>query len=455
MRAAVASGSKAISLSKAITLLAATSLALLALAIGVPPAAGQGGDTFIVRSTGDGGDVNLGDDVCDAHPLESRVRCTLRAAIQEANADTDEDRIEFRIGGANATGVKVIEVPDLDLPTITRPLVIDGYTQPGSSRNTAGRGTNAVLRIVLDGPGPFTAVGLEADDVPIDVRGLVIGDFGVGIRISGDDSIIAGNFIGTDAAGSAPRPTGWGIEVYGADRSRIGGSRRADRNLIGGNGTSGVYIGFGDGLRIMGNLIGVTASGAGDLGPDDYGIEFSADSAHDVLIGGDTKAKANVIAHAGSVGVSINDTGGGTGLSVRVLRNEIYANADLAIDLDIDGVTPNDGAPDADAGDNGLQNYPEIDSAISSGGVTTIRGTLLTAPARSYRLEFFSNPGATRQARKYIGGTIVTTDGTGFARWRFVPARMVPEGRAVLATATDLTAKQTSELSAPRTVTSP
>jgi hypothetical protein len=84
---------------------------------------------------------------------------TLRAVTMEANADEETERIEFRIGGAHATGTKVIRVSDENLPAIVHPLVIDGYTQPGAHPNTAVRGSNADLRVVLE-------TEPEASDVP-------------------------------------------------------------------------------------------------------------------------------------------------------------------------------------------------------------------------------------------------------------------------------------------------
>src|SRR4051794_12121915 len=74
---------------------------------------------------------------------------SLRQAIVDANNDTttNEVVIGFNIPGA---GVHTI-APLTLLPTITRPVVIDGYTQPGASPNTLVQGDNAVLRVELNG----------------------------------------------------------------------------------------------------------------------------------------------------------------------------------------------------------------------------------------------------------------------------------------------------------------
>ena len=51
--------------------------------------------TFTVDSTGDGGDSNTTDGVCD----DGSGNCTLRAAIEQANADAGTDTVEFGISG--------------------------------------------------------------------------------------------------------------------------------------------------------------------------------------------------------------------------------------------------------------------------------------------------------------------------------------------------------------------
>ena len=95
---------------------------------------------------------------------------TLREAITSANNNADvnadvvtqepyetvgTDAIHFNIPG---TGVHTIHVGETGLgalPSITGPVIIDGYTQPGSSANTNSveslLGSNAVLQVELDG----------------------------------------------------------------------------------------------------------------------------------------------------------------------------------------------------------------------------------------------------------------------------------------------------------------
>src|SRR6478609_7407154 len=59
---------------------------------------------------------------------------TLRQAILDANASPGPDLIAFDVSGA---GVHTL-IPASALPFITDPVTIDGFTQMGSSPNTAG-----------------------------------------------------------------------------------------------------------------------------------------------------------------------------------------------------------------------------------------------------------------------------------------------------------------------------
>src|SRR3954470_23547699 len=80
---------------------------------------------------------------------------SLRQAILDANSHAGSDTIAFNIPG---TGVRTI-TPATELPAITSPVTIDGYTQPGASANTAAAGDNAVPLIQLNG----TSAGASAN----------------------------------------------------------------------------------------------------------------------------------------------------------------------------------------------------------------------------------------------------------------------------------------------------
>jgi len=126
--------------------------------------------TFTVDSTGDDPDATPGDGTC----ATAGSACTLRAAIEEANANADADTIAFDIAGS---GVRTI-TPAGGLPTITAPLTIDGYTQLGSQPNTNPTGAiDAVPLIEIDGSaGSIDCVVVSNASHPgtVTIRGLVI-----------------------------------------------------------------------------------------------------------------------------------------------------------------------------------------------------------------------------------------------------------------------------------------
>ncbi len=223
-----------------------------------------------VNSTADTGDGDPGDGICDTGTITVPTRiCTLRAAIEEANANCGLDAISFNIPaatdpGCNAgTGVCTIRptmlVPPIPhpLPIITDTVTINGYTQPGAITATAT--TDAILKIVLDGSSAGDGVnGFEFKTDCSTIRGLNIHGFRVTDATSdppdfthgnaivvreGMTNTITGNFIGTDVTGTACVGNGGsGVLIGGydstadANRNTVGGTDPADRNVITCNG---------------------------------------------------------------------------------------------------------------------------------------------------------------------------------------------------------------------------
>ena len=96
-----------------------------------------------MNSTGDAPDTTPGDGFCDTGALNATgdPECTLRAAIEEANASAVIDTITFAIPAADpgyvAVGAYWSIQPASALPATTGTLTIDGYTQSGAARGTS------------------------------------------------------------------------------------------------------------------------------------------------------------------------------------------------------------------------------------------------------------------------------------------------------------------------------
>jgi CSLREA domain-containing protein len=413
---------------------------------------------IVVTFNGDQGDLDPNDGVCDATAATSED-CTLRAAIQEANARTGADEIDFSIPKFlrdPATGVATI-TPESPLPAITERVTINGYTQPGAHPNTLANGTDAAPKVQLDGTNLPNDDGLELQGSSGSViRGLVINRFNTGIELDGGTASnrIEGNFIGTDPSGTLDRGNTYGFFQFGAAQNTIGGTTPATRNLISGN-TTGIFFANGDANKVLGNLVGTDASGTGALSNDEFGVALTTLSAAAGTtgnrIGNGTAAGSNTVAFNGLAGIA---AGGKSVVHNPISRNSIFSNGGLGIDLVSEnngfGVTPND-AGDADVGPNGLQNFPAITAAKSSSTATAITGKLSSTAGRTFTVELYSNPSFTDEGKTFLGKKSVTTDSSGKATFTFKPASRVPVGRAITATATDASGN-TSEFSAPTQV---
>jgi large repetitive protein len=239
--------------------------------------------------------------------------------------------------------------------------------------------------------------------------------------------------------------------------STIGGASPGARNLISGNSFSGVLAQNGSsGNKIEGNLLGTDKSGTADLGTDDTFGVIVFNSSNNTI--GDSDPSdgaanaANTIAFHSLDGVGVD---GGSSTGNRILSNSIYANGDLGIDLNPDGVAPND-PKDPDTGPNRLQNLPLITSATTLGSFTSINGTLESTPStrqkkRTFTVQLFSNteadPSGYGEGKTFLGQILVSTNRNGNASFTFTPALAVPEGAFVTATATNKATGDTSEFS--------
>jgi hypothetical protein len=422
----------------------ALSLACVTLVMLVVAPAARANLLFEVNSTGDNPDTAVGDHLCDANLQTPGDQCTLRAVIQETNHEPGEDGIDFNIPGS---GVKTI-APRSVLPAITGPVEINGYTQGTASPNTKalGQGDNAILLVQLSGQNVPLTDGLTLDPGAAGslIKGLVINRFaGEGLLLRAGCSI-EGNFLGTGPDGRVDRGMGvGGIEDF-ATNVRIGGSTPAASNLISGNGDGGIAISAFGRAAIQGNYIGTQRDGTAPLANAGDGVVLDG---NDTTVGG--LNSPNVIAFNEGAGVSIINPGQGS-KGNSVVRNRIFSNGGLGIDLGGDGRTPND-VGDPDGGANELQNFPSILSAATSGGSVTISGQLQSTGFQRFTLRFFANPPGGTEAATYLAKRSVLTDGTGEAAFIFHLVTPVAVGKTITATATNASGS-TSEISAPRTV---
>ncbi len=215
------------------------------------------------------------------------THCSLREAIDAANATAGTDKIAFDIEPAGLWTI----APTSQLPSISDPVTIDGTTQPGTAPNTPG--------IALDGTNAGNVYGLDLAGGAATIRGLAIDRFGAsGILLESNGNKVQGSYLGLDPTGTLDRGNGAsGILVLGAASNTIGGTAPGDRNVISGNDNGGIIFlnGASAGNVIEGNYIGLNAAGNAAVPNQNEGIYIDGPNN---TVGGTTAAARNVISAA-------------------------------------------------------------------------------------------------------------------------------------------------------------
>ena len=341
-----------------------------------------GSSSFIVTNTNDAGAGSL------------------RQAIENANASVGTDLITFAIPGAGVVHTINLQSP---LPTITGPATIDGTSQTGwngaalielngfnagptanglvidgnsstvqslvinrfGTEGQAGSpgGSGVVLRgagshrvwMMYIGTNPDGTVALpnRGDGIRVEnssnnliggespFANVLSGNGGAGIRLVGSDTLgtnIVSNFIGTNRTGTAAISNAYGVRIEGAASNSIGATF-GEPNIISGNTFAGVVItgSTAQSNTVGPNFIGTAAGGVNPLGNGGDGVFVTAGASNNLIGHATVVSQANVIRFNAQVGVRIES---GTQNAIR--NNRISDNGLLGIDLEGDGVTPND-----------------------------------------------------------------------------------------------------------------
>ncbi len=363
---------------------------------------------------------------------------SLRQAMTSADALTNNPTwIVFNIPTSDsgyASGVWTIS-PLSALPEITAQVVLDGSTQPGFTVKPI---------IVLSGTGAgasaagMTVVGSGSGST---VRGLVVNGFGQGgINLHGaSNTTIEGNFIGTNAAGTAAIANGSdGVEID-ADGSgnTIGGTTTAARNVISANAYVGVKIDDANDNVVEGDFIGTDVTGKVALGNNSADVEFGGGvllylGASGNTIGGLTATPGagagNLISGNTYTGVWLDSAGPdnlvagnliGTNVtgSVALGNDQAYGSLGgafgVAVQYSPDTIVGEPGGGNVIAGNGlGVVNGANVDLIDSSGSVvqSNIIGTDITGTVALSTTTYY---GVLLELGSYIVGGLTPTPGTG------------------------------------------
>ena len=324
----------------------------------------QGGG-FTVDSAADDPDVNKGDDKC----VTAAGKCTLRAAIEEANAKPDKNVISF--------APSITSIQPAGLPATMHPVDIEGgetrvEIDAGFGLRIDG-GSSTLSRLIVNGSltstpillrngngntvkdcwvgidragnakGNSVGIQVESSNHTIggtakEARNILSGNGGPGITIFGgvsvfgegaDNNKIQGNYIGTSVDGKTAVPNGEvslqrGVRLTESTNTVIGGLEAGAGNLISGNAGAGVFASGDTNVRIQGNRIGIDSA----MNPPDFlgnsGCGIVLSPAFQSQIGGTTEASANTISGNRDCGIQLN----GITENTRIWGNYIGTNKD-------------------------------------------------------------------------------------------------------------------------------
>ncbi len=373
---------------------------------------------------------------------------SLRSAIANANAH-GSGLITFDLG--SGCGPHVITLNSA-LPPITTPIIVNGYSQAGSSANDLDTGDDAALCVILESGDVSVTRGLvvpasAGDGTSLFVEGLAFSNFSdAAIDLgSGSGHLVVGNRFGGIASGHTLLPNGIGVQLDAAAHdSTVGGDDDGARNILSGATGSGIALFQGThDNQIVGNLVGVGWNGDAsghftNLGNGTRGIYLAG---HDNEISGnwigDNTQSGIAVANGGATGNTIENNhigfaygttgpfGNGQagvhfegsagdapsankvvdntldynatqgvwveiGQHNRVRRNAIAFNGGLGIDLADIGVLPddNDGASEPPDYANRGLNYPVL-GAEGGGFGSGIFSGLLESTLGDYRIDFY------------------------------------------------------------------
>ncbi|KPL81284.1 right-handed parallel beta-helix repeat-containing protein [Herpetosiphon geysericola] len=348
------------------------------------------------------------------------------------NGDGVRDAVEGNvISGNGAEGVQIAEFSGGSSGFPTDNVIAGNIIGLDPTGTTAvGNQRGVVVRFGPNG----TRIGTNGDGMSDALeRNIISGNSDLGVGVGGGnqpitDTIISGNYIGTDSTGLVARPNRAGVQIQNEVAGLVLGTDgdetadEAEGNLISGNDSNGVNFVFDPtNVTVQGNRIGVALDNS-PLGNQGDGI---------------------MLAELGELAPS-NIKIGGEGL---LSENIIAFNTDLGIDINNDGPTSND-LDDLDAGPNSTQNYPVVTNVVDNGTTVTIQGTLNSTASQEFRLAFYSNATCDAsgygEGQQFLESDFFTTNAAGYSTFTKLFPSPAPN---ITILATNTTTNETSEFS--------
>ncbi|MBI5476084.1 MAG: T9SS type A sorting domain-containing protein [Ignavibacteriales bacterium] len=278
-------------------------------------------------------------------------RCTIRAAVEEANNINQPIHLTFSVSGtinlmsdiapydgSSINGNNQITLTGLAALTLMNGNTIQGLKISGAMAGITVQGNNNNVGVI----------GGNYNEIVNCANAIMIG---------GTGNKIYNNFIGITAHDNL-RPNQVGI-LISEGNNEIGKDAIGASNIICGNSNSGIIIGFGTGNVVEGNYIGTNILGQSGLG-NTIGIAISSDKN---LIGGSGTFSSNTIS-GNQIGIAITAAPPDTYADQNLIVNNIIGLSALQ-----DSVIPNNHGISIT---NGVTNTKIYDNVIAGNTSTGI-----------------------------------------------------------------------------------
>jgi CSLREA domain-containing protein len=269
-------------------------------------------ETYFVNTAADEVDLTPGNEFCET----AAGKCSLRAAIEETNALTGTDAIFFEEEPFEA-GDPPITLSS-ELPAIAEQVSITGR----ECETGAGVFGPCVEIDGLDNAPALTIANVTVTEGFLDIESLAITDSEIGIEAEEVNSLrIRNNWLGVGVDGGV---AGNQIGVRlgpGSEGARIGGEGPGTGNLFVASTAFGLDLLGASDVRVLGNVFGVTPTGAPAANGTDIAVASTETSlASDNTIGTRVGAAAlatakcdggcNLVSNSGSSGIDLAGDGG-------------------------------------------------------------------------------------------------------------------------------------------------
>jgi hypothetical protein len=262
---------------------------------------GNGGPGVHISGAGATGNRLLGNDIEDNAGDGVLISDGAHANFIGTDSDGADDAFEFNVLARN--GLHGVEIASAHQNVVAGNRFWYDDFDYGSFGNL-GHG------VMIHAGATFNRIGTDADGASDEAeRNIISANILSGVHIEGagtERNVVAGNYIGADAAGTAGLSNGGnGVTIIDlAAENMIGGATPSARNIISANGNEGVRIQDGATRnRVEGNYIGTDVTGARPLGNASDGVAIV--EAHGNTVGGTAGGAGNLISANALTGVAI------------------------------------------------------------------------------------------------------------------------------------------------------